>query len=126
MKRLVVPMMAILAVAACGRLIMTRPANVDAGGFDCVITTLERLGYTITGGDRSLGFVTAERTRGLIREIDVLTVNYIVADTVDDGSEDLIQVRVSDPWGKNPSRAGAADAARLLDECGKLPNASRR
>ena len=120
MKRLVAPIMTILAVAACGPLIMTRPANVDAGGFDCVSATLQGLGYTITGGDRSLGFVTAERARGLFRETDVLVVNYIVAGTVDGESEDTIQVRASRPAGGSPSRDGVSDAEHLLDECGKL------
>ena len=119
MKRWVAPWTMLLAMAACGPLIMTRPANVDAGGFDCVRTTLQRLGYMITGGDRSLGFVRAEHTRG-----DVLVVNYIVAGTVDDESEDTIQVRASRPAGGSPSRDGVSDAERLLDECGKL--ASRR
>lgn len=120
MKRWVAPWTMLLAMAACGPLIMTRPANVDAGGFDCVRTTLQRLGYMITDGDRSLGFVRAERTRGLLRETDVLVVNYIVAGTVDDESEDTIQVRASRPAGGSPSRDGVSDAESLLDECGKL------
>ncbi|WP_419860873.1 hypothetical protein [Candidatus Palauibacter sp.] len=120
MKRWVAPLTMLLAMAACGPLIMTRPANVDAGGFDCVRTTLQRLGYMITDGDRSLGFVRAERTRGLLRETDVLVVNYIVAGTVDDESEDTIQVRASRPSGQSPSRDGVSDAESLLDECGKL------
>ena len=120
MKRLVVPLMTMLAVTACGPLIMTRPANVDAGGFDCVRASLQRFGYMITDGDRSLGFVRAERTRGVLRETDVLVVNYIVAGTVDGESEDTIQVRASRPAGGSPSRDGVSDAERLLDECGKL------
>ena len=121
MKRLAVPLTLAIVLSGCGPLIMTRPANVDAGGFDCVSATLQRLGYTITGGDRSLGFVTAERTRGgLFRETHVLVVNYIVAGTVEDESEDRIQVRVSRPSGKGPSRNGVADAEQLLDRCGKL------
>lgn len=119
MKRIAALFITTMA-AACGPLIMTRPANVDAGGFDCVRATLQRFGYTITGGDRSLGFVTAERTRGLFRETDVLVVNYIVAGTVDGESEDTIQVRVSRPAGGSPSRDGVSDAESLLDECGKL------
>ena len=120
MERFVALLMTMLVVAACGPMIVTRPANADAGGFDCVSATLQRLGYTITGGDRSLGFVTAERTRGLFRETDVLVVNYIVAGTVDGESVDMIQVRVSDPSGQSPSRAGASDAESLLDQCGKI------
>ena len=120
MRRLVAPFMTMLAVAGCGPLIMTRPADVDAGGFDCVSSTLQRLGYMITDGDRSLGFVRAERTRGLLRETDVLVVNYIVAGTVDDESNDTIQVRVSDPAGQGPSNEGVSDAEHLLDRCGKL------
>lgn len=120
MRRLVAPCTMLLAMAACGPLIMTRPANVDAGGFDCVRATLQRLGYMITDGDRSLGFVKAERTRGLLRETDVLVVNYLVAGTVDDESEDTIQVRVSDPSGQGPTRNGVSDAEHLLDRCGKL------
>lgn len=120
MKRRATPLMTLLAVGACGPLIMTRPANVDAGGFDCVRTTLQRLGYMITDGDRSLGFVRAERTRGAMRKTDVLVVNYIVAGTVDDESEDTIQVRASDPSGESPSRDGVSDAESLLDRCGKI------
>ena len=120
MKRIAALFITMLAVTACGPMIMTRPANVDAGGFDCVRATLQRFGYTITGGDRSLGFVTAERTRGLFRETDVLVVNYIVAGRVDGESDDTIQVRVSRPAGGSPSRDGVSDAESLLDECGKL------
>ena len=120
MKRLVATSMTLLAVAACGPMIMTRPANVEAGGFDCVSATLRRLGYMITDGDRSLGFVRAERTHGLFRETDVLVVNYVVAGTVDDESGDTIQVRVSRPGGKGPSGNGVSDAEHLLDRCGKL------
>jgi len=119
MKHLVATSMTLLAVAACGPMIMTRPANVDAGGFDCVSATLQRLGYMITAGDRSLGFVRAERTHGLFRETDVLVVNYVAAGTVDDESEDTIQVRVSRPSGKAPSSNGVSDAEQLLDRCGK-------
>ena len=120
MKRLAVPIVFSISLSACGPMIMTRPANVDAGGFDCVSATLQRLGYMITAGDRSLGFVRAERTHGLFRETDVLVVNYVAAGTVDDESEDAIQVRVSRPNGKSPSRNGVSDAEQLLDRCGKL------
>ena len=120
MKRLAAPLTLWIVLAGCGPMIMTRPANIDAGGFDCVRATLQRLGYMITDGDRSLGFVRAERTHGLFRETDVLVVNYIVAGEVDDESEDTIQVRVSRPAGKGPSGDGVADAEQLLDRCGKL------
>lgn len=120
MKRLALPLAFAIVVAACGPMTMARPANVDAGGFDCVSATLQRLGYLITDGDRSLGFVRAERTHGLFRRTDVLVVNYVVAGTVDDASEDTIQVRVSRPGGKGPSGDGVSDAEQLLDRCGKL------
>ena len=120
MRRFAAVFMAMIGAMACGPLIMTRPADVDAGGFDCVNSTLQRLGYMITDGDRSLGFVRAERTRGLLRETDVLVVNYIVAGTMDDESNDTIQVRVSDPSGRGPSNEGVSDAEHLLDRCGKL------
>ncbi len=119
MKRLAVPLTLAIVLSGCGPMIMTRPANVDAGGFDCVSATLQRLGYMITAGDRSLGFVRAERTHGLFRETDVLIVNYVAAGTVDE-SEDTIQVRVSRPSGKAPSSNGVSDAEQLLDRCGKL------
>ena len=118
MKRISALFMTTMATA-CGPLIMTHPANVDAGGFDCVSATLQRLGYMITDGDRALGFVRAERTRGALLETDVLVVNYIAAGTVDDESDDTIQVRASNPDGESPSRDGASDAERLLDRCGK-------
>lgn len=114
------PMLVVMiAVAACGPQFMTRPANVDAGGFDCVSATLQRLGYMITDGDRSLGFLRAERTNGWLRDTDVLVVNYIAAGTVDDVAEDTIQVRASDPSGENPSYNGAEDAEHLLERCGE-------
>ena len=120
MKRLAVPLTLTIVLLGCGPMIMTRPANVDAGGFDCVSATLQRLGYMITAGDRSLGFVRAERTHGQFRETNVLVVNYVVADTVEDESEDTIQVRASRPSGTSPSNSGVADAEQLLDRCGKL------
>ena len=65
MKRLVMLCMAMTAMMACAVQppIMTRPASVEAGGLDCVRVTLQRLGYMITAGDRSLGFLRAERKR---------------------------------------------------------------
>ena len=113
------PMLVVaVAVSACGPVIMTRPADVGAGGLDCVSATLQGLGYMITDGDRSLGYVRAERTNGWLRDADVLVVNYIAASTVDDVAEDTIQVRASDPSGENPSHHGAEDAERLLERCG--------
>ena len=95
MKRRVALLMAVTATMACAvnPLIMTRPANVEAGGLDCVRVTLQRLGYMITAGDRSLGFVRAERQR--TREdfptgrliTDALVVNYISAGTVEDSPD---------------------------------------
>ena len=119
MRRFVAMFTLTMTLAACGPLIMTRPANVAAGGFDCVSATLQGLGYMITDGDRSLGFVRAERTHGWLRETDILVVNYIAAGTVDDVAEDTIHVRASDPGGTSPSREGAADAEHLLERCGQ-------
>ncbi|MDE0260116.1 MAG: hypothetical protein OXR82_17235 [Gammaproteobacteria bacterium] len=130
MKRLAL-LIAVTATMACAvhPLIMTRPASVQADGFDCVRATLQRLGYMITGGDRSLGFVRAERMR--TREnfptgrliTDALVVNYISAGTVDDNPDDLIQVRVAQVGEHRdlaPKREAIADAEQLLDRCGKL------
>lgn len=129
MKRLVLSI-AVTATMACAvqPLIMTRPASVQADGLDCVRVTLQRLGYMITAGDRSLGFVRAERMR--TREdfptgrliTDALVVNYISAGTVDD-SLDVIQVKVAQVGEHRdlaPKREAVADAEHLLDRCGKL------
>ena len=118
MKRIAALFITTMA-AGCGPMIMTRPANVEAGGLDCVTTTLQRLGYMITGGDRSLGFVRAERTPGLFSETDILIVNYLVAGTVD-GDDDTIQVRASRNGHGAPSRQTVSDAESLLDRCGKI------
>ena len=130
MKRLVTLFMALTATLACvvPPLIMTRPASVEAGGLDCVRVTLQRLGYMITAGDRSLGFVRAERKRtredfptGLLIT-DALLVNYIDAGTVDDSSDSVIQVkvaRVGEHRDLGPAREAVSDAEHLLDRCGK-------
>jgi len=131
MKRCAALFMAVTATTACAvqPLIMTRPASVQADGLDCVRATLQRLGYMITAGDRSLGFVRAERMR--TREdfptgrliTDALVVNYIRAGTVDDNPDDLIQVRVAqvgDHRDLAPEREAISDAEHLLDRCGKL------
>ena len=130
MKRLALSIAATATVAcAVQPLIMTRPASVQADGLDCVRVTLQRLGYMITAGDRSLGFVRAERMR--TREdfpaghliTDALVVNYISAGTVDDTMDDVIQVRVArvgDHRDRAPAREAIADAEHLLDRCGKL------
>ena len=131
MKRFAALFIAVTATMACAvqPLIMTRPVNVQAGGLDCVRVTVQRLGYMITAGDRSLGFVRAERMR--TREAfptgrlfsDVLVVNYISAGTVDDGVDDVLQVkaaRVGEHGDIAPAREAISDAERLLDQCGKL------
>ena len=131
MKRFAALFIAVTATMACAvqPLIMTRPANVQAGGLDCVRVTVQRLGYMITAGDRSLGFVRAERMR--TREAfptgrlfsDELVVNYISAGTVDDGVDDVLQVkaaRVGEHGDIAPAREAISDAERLLDQCGKL------
>ena len=136
MKRLVLLFMAVTTAMACAEqppiTIMTRPAS-EAGGLDCVRVTLQRLGYMITADDRSLGFVRAERMRTRVafptdRLItDALLVNYINAGTVDDSSDNVIQVevlRVGEYRDLGPARDAISDAKHLLDECGKL--ASRR
>lgn len=130
MKRLAL-FMAVTATMSCAvpPPIMTRPARAEAGGLDCVRVTLQRLGYMITAGDRSLGFVRAERMR--TREdfptgrliTDALVVNYVSAGTVDDNLDDLIQVkvaRVGEHRDVAPAREAIADAEHLLDRCGKL------
>lgn len=102
MKRLT-PWVLLFLVTACGSgpLTMVRPASVDAGGFDCVGPTLHRLGYTITAGDRSIGFVRARRDRGGRsfltgdKGYDVLLVNYLRGETEDDPADDRIQVTAS-------------------------------
>jgi len=131
MKRLVALFMAVTATMSCAVVppIMTRPAHVEADGLDCVRVTLQRLGYMITAGDRSLGFMRAERQR--TREdfptgrliTDALVVNYIRAGTVDDNPDDLIQVKVAQVGEHGdlaPKREAIADAEQLLDRCGKL------
>ncbi|MCY3599556.1 MAG: hypothetical protein OXN85_06270 [Gemmatimonadetes bacterium] len=131
MKRFAAPFMAVTATMACAvqPLIMTRPAGVQAGGLDCVRVTLQRLGYMITAGDRSLGFVRAERMR--TREAfptghlitDALVVNYISAGTMDDNSDNVIQVKVAkvgEHRDRAPAREAISDAEHLLDRCGKL------
>lgn len=131
MKRLVALFMAVTATTSCAvpPPIMTRPANVQADGLECVRATLQRLGYMITAGDRSLGFVRAERMR--TREdfptgrliTDALVVNYIRAGTVGDNLDDLIQVkvaRVGEHRDITPAPEAIADAEQLLDRCGKL------
>lgn len=131
MKRCAALFMAVTATTACAvqPLIMTRPASVKAGGLDCVRVTLQRLGYMITAGDRSLGFVRGERMR--TREdfptgrliTDALVVNYLNAGTVDDNPDDVIQVKVAQVGeGRDlaPKREAIADAEHLLDRCGKL------
>jgi len=131
MKRFAAPFMAVTATTACAvqPLIMTRPASVHADGLDCVRVTLQRLGYMITAGDRSLGFVRAERMR--TREdfptgrliTDALVVNYIRAGTVDDSADNVIQVKVAQVGEHRdlaPKREAISDAEHLLDRCGKL------
>ena len=134
MKRLVTVFMAVTATMACAAvhpLIMTRPARVEAGGLDCVRVTLQRLGYMIIAGDRSLGFVRAERMRtrrpllidGPISVTDALLVNYINAGTVDGNSDNVIQVKVAKVGqhrDKAPAREAISDAEHLLDRCGEL------
>ncbi|WP_423925021.1 hypothetical protein [Candidatus Palauibacter sp.] len=132
MRRPAVPIMTMMAVVACARpvIIMSRPANVEAGGLDCVSGTLQRIGYMITAGDRALGFVRAERTRTRASfpsgplGTDVLVVNYITADAGDDESDDTIQVKASRTT-KEQYEGGAtsdaiSDAERLLDQCGQI------
>ena len=132
MRRLAVPIMTMMAVVACARpvIIMSRPANVEAGGLDCVSGTLQRIGYMITAGDRALGFVRAKRTRTRASfpsgppGTDVLVVNYITADAGDDESDDTIQVKASRTT-KEQYEGGAtsdaiSDAERLLDQCGQI------
>lgn len=119
MKRLAAPLTLWIVLAGCGPMIMARPANVEAGGLDCVRAALQRLGYMITAGDRSLGFVRAERTQGMFPDTDILVVNYLLADAVD-GDEETIQVRASRNGNGPPTRHTVADAERLLDRCGKL------
>lgn len=131
MKCLVMLFMAGTATMACAAQppIMTRPASVEAGGLDCVRVTLQRLGYMITAGDRSLGFLRAERKR--TREAfptgrlitDALLVNYIDAGTVDDSSDNVIQVKVAQVGEHRdlaPAREAISDAEHLLNRCGKL------
>ena len=131
MKRFAALFMAVTATTACAvqPLIMTRPASVQADGLDCVRVTLQRLGYMITAGDRSLGFVRAERLR--TREgfptgrliTDAVVVNYIRAGTVDDSADNLIQVKVAQVGEHRdlaPKREAISDAEHLLDRCGKL------
>lgn len=122
MKRLVAPFVTMMTAVACARgpLIMTRPANVEAGGLDCVSGMLHRLGYIIMDGERSLGFVRAQRDRPG-RSPAVLVVNYIPAGTVDN-ARDTIQVRVArigEHRDIGPSRDVRSDAERLLDQCGR-------
>ncbi|WP_419949652.1 hypothetical protein [Candidatus Palauibacter sp.] len=115
--------MAVIIATAClgPPQIMTRPASVAAGGLDCVGGMLRRLGYIIMDGDRSLGFIRAERDRPGAGP-DVLVVNYIIAGTADN-EEDTIQVRAS-RVGKHremgPRPEAISDAEGLLDRCGKL------
>lgn len=132
MKRLAAPLMTSIVAAAClvgPPLIMTRPANVEAGGLDCVSGMLQRLGYMITAGDRSLGFVRAERRRTRANfpsgrlSTDILVVNYISAGTLDDAPDDTIQVRVAragEHRDIGPDRETVSDAERLLDRCGRI------
>ena len=135
MKRLVMLFLALTATMGCALplpepVIMTRPASVEAGGLDCVRVTLQRLGYMITAGDRSLGFVRAERKRaqtvsaGLLTTMlitDALLVNYINAGTVDDSSDNVIHVKVSRVGGAGlgPTPEAVSDAEQLLARCGK-------
>ena len=131
MRRFAALFMAVTATMACAvqPLIMTRPANVQGGGLDCGRVTVQRLGYMITAGDRSLGFVRAERMR--TREAfptgrlitDVLVVNYISAGTVDDSLDNVIQVKaakVGEHRDMAPAGETISDAEHLLDQCGKL------
>ena len=134
MKRLVMLFMAVAATTACAvqqPLIMTRPASVEAGGLDCVRVTLQRLGYMIAAGDRSLGFVRAERMRTrqafptgqLITVTDALLVNYIDAGTVDGNLDNVIQVKVAEVGEHRdgaPAREAISDAEHLLNRCGKI------
>ncbi len=132
MRRRAVLFIALTATVACsaGRpRIMTRPASVPAGGIDCVLVTLQRLGYMITAGDRSLGFVRAERparpTRwsSRSRTTDVLLVNYVTSGTEDDASDDTISVRASrrnlSPTELGPTAQAKSEAEQLLDQCGE-------
>lgn len=132
MGRFAVLLAAVTATVACGAgrpQIMTRAASVPAGGIDCVLVTLQRLGYMITAGDRSLGFVRAERparpTRWSSRSgtTDVLLVNYVTSGTEDDPSDDTISVRASrrneSPTEKGPTSQAISEAEQLLYRCGK-------
>ena len=132
MRRRAVLFIALTATVACGAgrpQIMTRPASVPAGGLDCVLVTLQRLGYMITAGDRSLGFVRAERPArpsllsSRSRTTDVLLVNYVTSGTEDDPSDDAISVRASrkgkSATEKGPTSQATSEAERLLDQCGE-------
>ena len=121
---------------------LSRPVTLQAGGLDCVSATLVELGYTITDGDRAIGFIRGERQRlrGLLflnrhRRIDVLTVS----ETTPEGSKAQLNVTASrrrspaqsvdlDRDGRavqirqrggevGPSDEALADAKQLLERC---------
>ncbi len=91
----------VFTACASAPLMLVRPARMDMDGLGCVRTTLLDLGYTITAGDRSLGFVRAQRDDGGRnfltgdKKLDVLLVNYVDAGTAHDRADDEIRVRAS-------------------------------
>ena len=137
MRQLVVVWLGVLAVQGCvlfhtpPPVTLTRPAHVEADALSCAKGALHGFGYMITAGDRSLGFLRGERTRGQTGlthtlETDVLVVNFVLGDSGPAATAGEIHVKASrmlDEEGEGrfkvgPSDATMVDAQRLLDRCG--------